>query len=75
MKIPEYVDKEAIVLAIDNWIIGKNAERNRKIIYRRLIDGIGYEKLAEEFLLSVTQVKNIVYQNEKKVFAHIPGFK
>lgn len=53
---------------IDNWIVGRNAERNRKILKRRLCDGIYYEPLAEEFNLSVTQVKNIVYANSDIVF-------
>jgi AraC-like DNA-binding protein len=54
--------------AIDEWIIGKNAERNRAILKRRLIDGICYEPLAEEFNLSVSQVKRIVYKLEQKIF-------
>lgn len=54
--------------AIDEWIIGKNAERNRAILKRRLIDGICYEPLAEEFNLSVSQVKRIVYKSEQKIF-------
>lgn len=43
-------------------------QRNRMILKRRLIDGIHYEKLAEEFDLSVRQVKNIVYKAEDKLF-------
>ena len=54
--------------AIDEWIVGRNAERNRAILKRRLIDGICYEPLAEEFNLSVSQVKRIVYQLEQKIF-------
>lgn len=53
---------------IEEWILN---ERDRKILKRRLIDGIIYEKLAEEFDLSVRQVKNIVYKAEQKLFAHI----
>lgn len=56
---------------IDEWIKGRNAERNRRILKRRLIDGICYEPLAEEFDLSVRQVKNIVYKNEYVVFRHL----
>lgn len=56
---------------IDNWIIGRNAERNRMILKRRLLDGVTYEKLAEEFDLSVRQIKNIVYQCEDKLYRHI----
>lgn len=57
--------------AIEEWIVGKNAERDRKILRRRLIDGICYEPLAEEFELSVPQVKRIVYKGEQKIFKHI----
>lgn len=54
---------------IDEWILGRNAERDRKILRRRLFDGITYERLAEEFDLSVRQVKNIVYKGGDKIFS------
>jgi len=57
--------------AIDEWIVGMNAERNRAILKRRLIDGICYEPLAEEFDMSVRQIKNIVYKNQEKVLKHL----
>ena len=53
---------------IDEWILN---ERNRKILKRRLIDGICFEPLSEEFDLSVRQVKNIVYKSEKRIFKHM----
>ena len=56
---------------IDEWVIGRNAERDRKILKRRLLDGICYEPLAEEFGLSVPQIKNIVYKRQDKLFKHI----
>ncbi len=43
---------------IDEWIF---SERDRAILKRRLIDGIHHESLAEEFNLSVRQIKTIVY--------------
>ena len=43
-------------------------ERNRKILKRRYIDGICFEPLAEEFNLSVRQIKNIIYQSEQILF-------
>ena len=55
-------------VCIDEWI---KSERNRKILKRRLIDGICYEPLAEEFNLSVRQVKNIIYQSENVLFKHL----
>lgn len=59
--------------AIDEWIIGKDAERNRAILKRRLIDGITFERLAEEFELSVRRTKTIVYREQARLFRHIPG--
>lgn len=43
--------------------------RNRDILKRRLIDGVCFEPLAEEFNLSVRQVKNIVYKEADRIFA------
>jgi len=54
---------------IDEWI---HNERDRSILKRRLLDGICFEPLAEEFDLSVRQVKNIVYKAQDKLFRHMP---
>ena len=48
---------------IDNYVRGRNAERNRELLKRRIIDGVTMEKLAEEYALSVTQVKEIIHKN------------
>lgn len=53
---------------INEWI---HSERDRAILKRRLIDGIVYERLAEEFDLSVKQVKRIVYKSQDKLFKHM----
>lgn len=57
-----------IANAIDEWILN---ERHREILKRRLIDGICFEPLAEEFDMSVRQIKNIVYKGQEKVFKHL----
>lgn len=62
--------KSELDALIEQWIIGKNAERNRAVVRRRLFDGITFEKLAEEFDLSVRQTKNIVYTCERIIFSH-----
>ena len=59
---------EEIERLINSWIL---SERNRNLMKRRLLDGIIYDKLAEEFTLSVEQVKNIVYQSEEIIFRHL----
>ncbi len=63
--------RSAIEHLIDEWITGKNSERDRAILKRRLLDGVCYEPLAEEFDLSVRQIKNIVYRSETRLFKHI----
>ena len=61
----DYTNSE-ICKVIDEYV--HNA-RNRDILKRRLIDGVCFEPLAEEFDLSVRQVKNIVYKEADKIFA------
>ena len=57
-----------LIYLIDEWI---HSERDRAILKRRLIDGICYEPLAEEFDLSVKQVKRIVYKCQDKLFKRL----
>lgn len=68
----EELSRSQIEYLIDEWIVNiSNAERNRKIMKRRMLDGITYEKLAEEFDLSVIQTKNVVYSMRKLLEKHI----
>ena len=62
------VSNSDIAKLINEWI---KSERDRNILKRRLIDGICFEPLAEEFDLSVRQIKNIVYKAENQLFKHI----
>ena len=48
-----------------------HSERDRKILERRLIDGIVFEKLAEEFEMSPRQIRSIVHKNEQILFRKI----
>ena len=63
----QYTNPE-IRKVIDDYI---HSERDCKILVRRFIDGVCYEPLAEEFDLSVRQVKNIVYKYENVIFEHL----
>ena len=65
------LSRTEIEFAIDEWIIGKNAERDRKVLRRRLIDGVTFERLAEEQELSVSQVKRIIWKNSEIIFRHL----
>ena len=62
------MSRSEITYLIDEWI---HSERDRAILKRRLLDGICYEPLAEEFDLSVRQIKNIVYKAQNKLFKHL----
>ena len=60
--------RSELTTAIDEWILN---ERDRAILKRRLLDGICFEPLAEEFDMSVRQIKNIVYKSQEKLFRHL----
>lgn len=62
------LSRSEIEFLVDEWILN---ERDRKILKRRLIDGICYEPLSEEFALSVRQIKTIVRKGEEKMFKHL----
>jgi DNA-directed RNA polymerase specialized sigma24 family protein len=53
---------------IDKYVRG---ERARAILKRRLIDEICYEPLAEEFDISVPQLKRIIYKAQEQLFKKI----
>ena len=48
-----------------------HSERDRQIITRRLVDGVTLERLAEEFDMSVSQIKRIVQKTSACVFRHM----
>ena len=54
-------------------IIGEyiHDEKHRKLMERRLIDNITIDRLAEEFELSVSQVKRIIWKNSEIIFRHL----
>ena len=62
----EYTNSQIRAL-IDEWV---HSERDREILKRRLIDGITFERLAEEFDMSPRQIKNIVYNQEQQLYKH-----
>lgn len=60
--------RSEIAALIDEWIF---SERDRAMLKRRLLDGICFEPLAEEFDMSPRQVRNIVKKAQDKLFKHI----
>ena len=68
LKVPNDYSNSEITNIIDEYI---HSERDRKILKRRYIDGICLEPLAEEFDLSVSQIKNIIYKHENTIFKYM----
>ena len=53
---------------IGEWI---HSERDRRLLERRLIDGVTFERLAEEFEMSERQARRIVYKLQEQLFKHL----
>lgn len=66
-KMKEYTNSQ-IASIIDEHI---HSERDRAILKRRLIDGVCYEPLAEEFDLSAVQVKRIIYREQNRILKYL----
>lgn len=67
-RVGDNISRSELSGLIDEWIF---KERDRSILKRRLLDGITYDRLAEEFELSVRQIKNIVYRSENKLISRM----
>lgn len=53
---------------IDEYVRGSHADRNRKILKDRLINGMLYEPLAEKYGLSVRATQTIIYKASEQLF-------
>lgn len=49
-----------------------HSERDRKILFRRLVDGATYEMLADEFGMSPRQIQTIVHKHREILFRKLP---
>ena len=53
---------------IDEWIFN---ERDRQILNRRLLDGLTFEQLANEFNYSTQNIQRIIYKGSARLFKKI----
>lgn len=53
---------------IDEWIFN---EREREILKRRLLDGLTFEQLANEFNYSTQNIQRIIYKGTARLFKKI----
>lgn len=65
--------RSQLEVVIREWINGPNADRNRRLVARRLFDGVTFERLAEEFGLSPRQTRTIYHKCEQIIYRHAPG--
>ena len=69
--------------AIDQWILGRNAERDRVILRMYLFDGITFERMQlrmdaiareihdPKYALSIDQLKKVVKKRREELFRHV----
>ncbi len=60
-----YLSRSEWEFLINEWIL---KERDRNILKRKIIDGLTYEQVAEEFDLSVQRIKAIVSDGRNKIY-------
>ena len=53
---------------IDEWIFN---EKDRAILKRRLLDGLTFEQLANEFNYSTQNIQRIIYKGTARLFKKI----
>lgn len=63
----EYTNSQICAL-IDEHV---HSERDRRILKRRLVDGVCFEPLAEEFDMSDRQIKRIIYKLQERLFKYL----
>lgn len=56
---------------INEYIIGKNAYRDREILKDNLLDGYTYEHIAEKHSMSARQIARIVPKLQEQLFRKI----
>ena len=62
--------------AIDQWILGRNAERDRIILRIYLFDGITYEQMQRRldemnYPLGIDQLKKVIRKRKAELFKHV----
>lgn len=62
------IPNDELSVAIDKWV---KSDRNRKILKRRLIDGLTFEEIASEFYMSPRHIIRIVMKCEQIIFSKL----
>ena len=67
MKVPDNVSRSQLTEAIDEWVVGTNAERNRRLLKRRYIDGVRLEPLAEKADTLLKEINAHLEEQDRKL--------
>ena len=62
------IPTDVLRIEIDKWI---KSERNRAILKRRLIDGLTFDELSNEFNLSRSRIIKICMNEQDRLFKKI----
>lgn len=67
------IDLDNITNSQIDYLISEyiHSEKYRRVLHLRLVDGLTYERIADEMDMSVRQIKNIVSKAEAKLFKHL----
>lgn len=65
----KHYSKSELEFLIDEWVVGLNANRNKKIIEDKLINGLTMEQIAEKHGLSITRTKTVIRLFKRKLDA------
>lgn len=74
-KLPE-LNRDLVAHAIDQWIIGRNGERDRIILSMYMFDGITVSEMQRRldrmgYELSIDGIKRIIRKRKEQLFRHI----
>ena len=64
-------NKDKVVNAIMDSVLGYKSKRNRDIMLDHYLDGLTFEEIADKYSMSVRHIKKIYYDNEKIVIEHL----
>lgn len=73
--LPE-LNRDLVAHAIDQWIIGRNGERDRIVLSMYLFDGITTAEMQRRldrmgYELSIDGIKRIIRRRKEQLFRHI----
>lgn len=72
----EEIGKNETEKAIDEWVIGRNGERDRIIMRMHLVDGPSLEEMQKRldkmnYPLSIDRIKKIILKREEQIAKHV----